>query len=412
MQIVTELLSYLPPNNVENPPHAPTDDLCLDPDDSMNDVVPENIKDPMNMYDGDRADCRQGLLPGSPSRFRSQHHRRFRPRRRRRCRHHRQPAECQGRHARHRCLRQGGRFIRFCNAFNIPILTLVDVPGFLPGVAQEQGGIIRHGAKMLFAYSAATVPKITVITRKAYGGSYLAMCSRDLKADMVFAWPTAEIAVMGAEGAVNVLYRKELAEAEDKAKLREQVDQRISRSFCFALHGGLAWYDHRRDFTGADPSGRFAGPAKYIDQERDSSTQETRTDSSMKKLRITIGNKSYDVTVEDLTDADAYPAPAAPPAATRTAPAHRRSGAAVATAPRPSLNCPSIPGAVTSPMAGAIQSVLVKAGDTVKQGQPLVILEAMKMENQITAPVAGTVKSIDVAEGDSVTEGHVLLVLE
>ena len=117
---------------------------------------------------------------------------------------------------------KGARFIRFCNAFNLPILTLVDVPGFLPGVAQEQGGIIRHGAKMLFAYSAATVPKITVITRKAYGGSYLAMCSRDLKADMVFAWPTAEIAVMGAEGAVNVLYRKELAESEDQETKRAQ----------------------------------------------------------------------------------------------------------------------------------------------------------------------------------------------
>ena len=103
---------------------------------------------------------------------------------------------------------KGARFIRFCNAFNIPILTLVDVPGFLPSMAQEQGGIIRHGAKMLFAYSSATVPKITVITRKADGGSYLAMCSRDLKADMVFAWPTAEIAVMGAEGAVNRLQRE------------------------------------------------------------------------------------------------------------------------------------------------------------------------------------------------------------
>ncbi len=136
---------------------------------------------------------------------------------------------------------KGARFIRFCNAFNIPILTLVDVPGFLPGVAQEQGGIIRHGAKMLFAYSAATVPKITVITRKAYGGSYLAMCSRDLKADMVFAWPTAEIAVMGAEGAVNVLYRKELDAAEDKAKLREQFineyRDRFASPYMAASHG-------------------------------------------------------------------------------------------------------------------------------------------------------------------------------
>jgi propionyl-CoA carboxylase beta chain len=116
---------------------------------------------------------------------------------------------------------KAARFIRLCNIFNIPITTLVDVPGFLPGVAQERGGIIRHGAKMLFAYAAATVPKITLILRKAYGGAYLAMCSKDMGADLVFAWPTAEIAVMGAEGAVRVLYRKEIEKAADP-KAREQ----------------------------------------------------------------------------------------------------------------------------------------------------------------------------------------------
>ena len=102
---------------------------------------------------------------------------------------------------------KASRFIRFCNAFNIPLVTFVDVPGFLPGVQQEYGGIIRHGAKMLFAYSAATVPKIQVILRKSYGGAHLAMCSQDLGADRVFAWPTAEIAVMGAEGAVEIVFR-------------------------------------------------------------------------------------------------------------------------------------------------------------------------------------------------------------
>ena len=111
---------------------------------------------------------------------------------------------------------KGARFIRFCNCFNIPLVTLVDVPGFLPGIEQERGGIIRHGAKMLFAYASATVPKVTVILRKAYGGSYLAMCSQEMGADFVFAWPSAEIAVMGAEGAVNVLYRKELKAAPDR----------------------------------------------------------------------------------------------------------------------------------------------------------------------------------------------------
>src|SRR5690606_171818 len=112
---------------------------------------------------------------------------------------------------------KGARFIRFCNIFNIPIVTLVDVPGFLPGLAQERGGIIRHGAKMLFAYAASTVPKITVILRKAYGGAYLAMCSQDLGADLVFAWPMAEIAVMGADGATRILYKKEIESAKDPA---------------------------------------------------------------------------------------------------------------------------------------------------------------------------------------------------
>jgi propionyl-CoA carboxylase beta chain len=241
MQIVTELLSYLPGNNMQNPPHAPSEEIRLDPDESMNEVLPDDPKGVMNMYDvidrivdpgfflevhrdfagniivgfgrvdgvvvgivANQPNCKAGALDIDAS-------------------------------------DKGARFIRFCNAFNIPILTLVDVPGFLPGVAQEQGGIIRHGAKMLFAYAAATVPKITVITRKAYGGSYLAMCSRDLQADMVFAWPTAEIAVMGAEGAVNVLYRRQLAEAEDEQAMREQFVReyrdRFASPYMAASHG-------------------------------------------------------------------------------------------------------------------------------------------------------------------------------
>ena len=115
------------------------------------------------------------------------------------------------------------RFVRFCNAFNIPLLTFVDVPGFLPGVEQERGGIIRHGAKLLFAYSAATVPKITVVLRKAYGGAYIAMCSRGLGADRVLAWPTAEIAVMGAEGAAEIVFRREIDAAEDQAARRKEL---------------------------------------------------------------------------------------------------------------------------------------------------------------------------------------------
>ena len=126
---------------------------------------------------------------------------------------------------------KASKFVRFCNAFNIPVVNLVDVPGFLPGVAQEHGGIIRHGAKMLYAYSAATVPKITVVLRKAYGGAYLAMCSKDLGADKVFAWPTAEIAVMGAEGAANVVFKREIDAAEDKDARRSELVEEYRETF-------------------------------------------------------------------------------------------------------------------------------------------------------------------------------------
>jgi methylmalonyl-CoA carboxyltransferase 12S subunit len=122
-------------------------------------------------------------------------------------------------------------FVRFCNAFNIALITLVDIPGFLPGVDQEYSGIIRHGAKLLFAYSAATVPKITVILRKAYGGGYIAMCAKDLGADCVVAWPSAEIAVMGAEAAVEIVFSRELAKAEDKESKRLELIQQYRDTF-------------------------------------------------------------------------------------------------------------------------------------------------------------------------------------
>ncbi|SCZ75985.1 methylmalonyl-CoA decarboxylase subunit alpha [Acidaminobacter hydrogenoformans] len=126
---------------------------------------------------------------------------------------------------------KSGRFIRTCDAFNIPLLNIVDVPGFLPGTTQEYGGIIRHGAKMLYAYSEATVPKITLIVRKAYGGAYLAMCSKDLGADLVLAWPTAEIAVMGPQGAANIIFRKEISEATDAAAERAKKVQEYTDEF-------------------------------------------------------------------------------------------------------------------------------------------------------------------------------------
>lgn len=123
------------------------------------------------------------------------------------------------------------RFVRFCDAFNIPLITLVDTPGYLPGKNQEYGGIIRHGAKVLYAYSEATVPKISLILRKAYGGAYIAMCCRGLGCDMAFAWPTAEIAVMGPEGACNIVFRKEIANAEDSALVRQQKVQEYRDRF-------------------------------------------------------------------------------------------------------------------------------------------------------------------------------------
>jgi len=219
--VVKRLLSFLPSNNLESPPDLPYDLPIVD-DDGMDEVVPE---DPRKAYDVRDVVARL-VDPGS---FLEVH-------------------AAFGRSVVVGFARLGGmvvgivgnqpmhlagsldmdasdkaaRFVRTCNVFNIPLVTLVDVPGFLPGVAQEHGGIIRHGAKMLFAYSAATVPKMTVILRKAYGGAYLAMCSKDLGADSVLAWPTAEIAVMGPEGAARILSRREL-EAAKTAKEKSHL---------------------------------------------------------------------------------------------------------------------------------------------------------------------------------------------
>jgi propionyl-CoA carboxylase beta chain len=136
---------------------------------------------------------------------------------------------------------KAARFVRTCDAFNIPLVTFVDVPGFLPGTAQEWGGIIRHGAKLLYAYCEATVPKLTVITRKAYGGAYDVMSSKHIRADFNFAWPTAEVAVMGPDGAVNIIFRRELAEAEDpearRAELIAEYRERFANPYSAAERG-------------------------------------------------------------------------------------------------------------------------------------------------------------------------------
>lgn len=230
MAMTVKLLSFLPSNNISDPPHV-LSDLDLKDDPQMNEIVPDVSKQPLDtravidrLVDaGDffeiMPDFAANLMIGFA----------------------RIQGVVVGIVANNSMVKagtldidssdKGARFIRTCNIYNIPIVTLVDVPGFMPGLAQEQGGIIRHGAKMLFAYAAATVPKITMIMRKAYGGAYLAMCSADLGADMVFAWPTAEIAVMGAEGAIDVLFRKELQTASDPAKLAAQITQDYHNEF-------------------------------------------------------------------------------------------------------------------------------------------------------------------------------------
>ena len=229
IELIKKLLSYLPSNNREDPPLIkPTDDQNrVDP--ALDSIIPDEPSKVYNMRDVIQSIVDNGEI--------------FEP-------HYNyarnaiicfarlngrtvgvianQPMHLAG------CLDVNAsdkitRFIRFCDAFNIPLLTIADVPGYLPGKDQEWLGIIRHGAKLLWAYSEATVPKITLIIRKDYGGSYLAMCSKDLGADFVFAWPTAEIAVMGAEGATPVIFRKEIEaapnpEAKEQEKIQEYRD--------------------------------------------------------------------------------------------------------------------------------------------------------------------------------------------
>jgi acetyl-CoA carboxylase carboxyltransferase component len=137
---------------------------------------------------------------------------------------------------------KAARFIRFCDAFNIPLVTLTDTAGYLPGVGQEHSGVIRHGAKLLYAYSEATVPKLTVIIRKAYGGAYIAMCSRHLGADQVLAWPSAEIAVMGPDGAANIIFKKEIDESSDPTATRKEKIEEYKRNFANPYKAALRGY--------------------------------------------------------------------------------------------------------------------------------------------------------------------------
>ena len=171
---------------------------------------------------------------------------------------------------------KGARFVRFCDAFNIPLVTFEDVPGFLPGTVQEYGGIIRHGAKLLFAFAEATVPKVTVITRKAYGGAYCVMSSKHIRTDANFAWPTAEIAVMGAEGAVNILYKRELEAAADVAAARAREDRRVSREVREPVRRRAARLHRRGHRAASDAREADRRARRARDQARQEPAEEAR----------------------------------------------------------------------------------------------------------------------------------------
>jgi propionyl-CoA carboxylase beta chain len=241
LRMIRELLSYLPQNNRDDPPRRVSTDPGDRMDAALDTLIPQESNQPYDIKDvihrvvddGEFFEVHEHFarnmvvgfarLDGRPVGIVSN-----------------QPAYLAG------CLDidssvKGARFVRFCDAFNIPILTFVDVPGFLPGTEQEFGGIIRHGAKLLYAYAEATVPKVTVITRKAYGGAYCVMGSKHIRTDVNLAWPSAEIAVMGAEGAVNIVYRRELGRAADgdaaRAQKTEEFRERFANPFIAAERG-------------------------------------------------------------------------------------------------------------------------------------------------------------------------------
>ena len=225
-----ELMSYIPQNNAEGVPISSYDKQELESIKELDSIIPNNSNEPYDMRDVINLIFDERLfelqpywakniitgftrLKGHPVGIVAN-----------------QPAVLAG------CLdidasTKAARFVRFCDAFNIPIVTFVDVPGFLPGTEQEHGGIIRHGAKLLYAFSEASVPKLTVITRKAYGGAYDVMSSKHIRADLNVAWPTAEIAVMGSEGAVNIIFRKEIGDAEDPAKKHKELTDEYKEKF-------------------------------------------------------------------------------------------------------------------------------------------------------------------------------------
>ena len=231
LRIIRQLLSYIPQNNLEETPLQECNDPIDRLSDELNTIIPDSAKRSYDMYDVIHAivdngeflevqrDYAKNIIVGFA----------------------RMNGQAVGVVANQpkvlagvldsNASRKGARFVRFCDAFNIPLVTLVDVPGFLPGTGQEYNGVILHGAKLLYAYGEATVPKVTVTLRKSYGGSHIVMSCKQLRGDMNYAWPTAEIAVMGAEGAVGVLYAKDLKGAEDPAALKKEKEDEYTKLF-------------------------------------------------------------------------------------------------------------------------------------------------------------------------------------
>jgi acetyl-CoA carboxylase carboxyltransferase component len=241
LYLIRAMLGYLPSNNMEDPPYRPSGDDPLRTEAMLDTLVPDNPNKPYDIKDaihavvdnGDFYEIQEhyaqniviGLarLGGFPVGIVAN-----------------QPTVLAG-VLDINASEKAGRFVRFCDCFNIPLIVFEDVPGFLPGVDQEYGGIIRHGAKLLYAFCEATVPKITVVTRKAYGGAYCVMNSKHIRADLNLAWPTAEIAVMGAESAVNIIFRRELAEADDPPTRRTELvgdySERFANPYAAARRG-------------------------------------------------------------------------------------------------------------------------------------------------------------------------------
>jgi len=243
LQLLRRLIGFLPSNNLDPAPVVPTDDPPDREDRELDALVPDAANKPYDMKDVIRRVCDEGeLLEVHEGWARNII-----------CAFARLDGRSVGVVAQQPMVLAGvldidasvkaARFVRFCDAFNIPLLTFVDVPGFLPGTAQEHGGIIRNGAKLLYAYAEATVPKLTVITRKAYGGAYDVMSSKHIRGDYNVAWPSAEIAVMGPEGAVNIVYREEIERAADPEKRRKELVatyiERFANPYVAAAHGYL-----------------------------------------------------------------------------------------------------------------------------------------------------------------------------